>query len=293
MTEQFQEYQHSLRKLSEEERTRLQDDAVPVSEFKKNKLEKDAQRNWDLFYKRNSTNFFKDRHWTSREFQELCSDEVLVGKTLLEVGCGVGNTIFPLLEEIPSIFIHACDFSKRAVAFVEENGVYDPKRMNAFQCDITHDRLTTHVSEESVDIITVIFVMSSISPEKMLPALENIAAVLKPGGIVLFRDYGMYDHAMLRFSKGHKISENFYVRQDGTRAYYFTTEYLTKLFSDASYDVINCQYVQRRTINKKEGIDVPRMFVQGKFMKRTSITEQLSDTGKPPAKVLLAASTSP
>ena len=75
MTEQFQEYQHSLRKLSEEERTRLQDDAVPVSDFKKNKLEKDAQRNWDLFYKRNSTNFFKDRRWTSREFQELCSDE--------------------------------------------------------------------------------------------------------------------------------------------------------------------------------------------------------------------------
>jgi methyltransferase-like protein 6 len=44
---------------------------------------------------------------------------VLVGKTLLEVGCGVGNTIFPLLEEIPSMFIHACDFSKRAVTFVQ------------------------------------------------------------------------------------------------------------------------------------------------------------------------------
>ena len=28
---------------------------------------------------------------------------------------------------------------------------------------------------------------------------------------------------MLRFSKGHKLSENFYVRQDGTRAYYFST----------------------------------------------------------------------
>ena len=39
---------------------------------------------------------------------------------------------------------------------------------------------------------------------------------------MLFRDYGLYDHAMLRFSKGHKIFEHFYVRQDGTRAYYFT-----------------------------------------------------------------------
>lgn len=39
---------------------------------------------------------------------------------------------------------------------------------------------------------------------------------------MIFRDYGLFDHAMLRFSKGHKISDHFYVRQDGTRAYYFT-----------------------------------------------------------------------
>ena len=40
-------------------------------------------------------------------------------KVLLEAGCGVGNLFFPLLEEIPNVFIHACDFSKRAVQFVK------------------------------------------------------------------------------------------------------------------------------------------------------------------------------
>lgn len=71
----FQDYQHYSRQLTEEERAKLEGDSCPISEFKRNKLEKEAQRNWDLFYKRNSTNFFKDRHWTSREFHELCSDE--------------------------------------------------------------------------------------------------------------------------------------------------------------------------------------------------------------------------
>ena len=45
---------------------------------------------------------------------------------------------------------------------------------------------------------------------------------MKPGGVLLFRDYGLYDHAMLRFGRGHKIADNFYMRQDGTRAYYFS-----------------------------------------------------------------------
>lgn len=57
--------------LSEEELEKLKNDQVLVSEFKQQRLEIDAKKNWDLFYKRNTTNFFKDRHWTKREFEEL------------------------------------------------------------------------------------------------------------------------------------------------------------------------------------------------------------------------------
>lgn len=67
----FQKSGHSARILSPEEAEKLAKDQVLVSEFKQLKLEKEAQKNWDLFYKRNSTNFFKDRHWTTREFEEL------------------------------------------------------------------------------------------------------------------------------------------------------------------------------------------------------------------------------
>ena len=42
-------------------------------------------------------------------------------KVLFEVGCGVGNFMFPLLEEdeARSLFIYACDFSQRAIQFVK------------------------------------------------------------------------------------------------------------------------------------------------------------------------------
>lgn len=63
----------TVRDLTQEELDRLSSERTLVSDFKQMKLEKEAQKNWDLFYKRNTTNFFKDRHWTTREFEELRS----------------------------------------------------------------------------------------------------------------------------------------------------------------------------------------------------------------------------
>uniref|UniRef100_A0A3P9JUU0 tRNA N(3)-cytidine methyltransferase n=1 Tax=Oryzias latipes TaxID=8090 RepID=A0A3P9JUU0_ORYLA len=259
----------SSRDVTQEELDRLKTERVLVSEFKQIKLEKEAQKNWDLFYKRNTTNFFKDRHWTTREFEELkeCCEFESQKLVLLEAGCGVGNCLFPLLEDDLNIFVYACDFSPRAVEFVKQNPLYCSERCCAFQCDLTKDDLTGNVPEGSVDVVTLIFVLSAVHPEKMKLALENINKVLKPGGIVLFRDYGLYDHAMLRFKAGSKLGENFYVRQDGTRSYFFSKEHLAQLFKEAGFVSVVNDYVLRETVNKKEGLCVQRVFLQSKFTK--------------------------
>ncbi|XP_053323395.1 tRNA N(3)-methylcytidine methyltransferase METTL6 [Spea bombifrons] len=265
----FQKKQDQERSLTPEEAKKVQNDRDLVSEFKQLKLEREAQKNWDLFYKRNSTNFFKDRHWTTREFEELkaCREFESQKLTIFEAGCGVGNCLFPLLEEDPGLFIYACDFSPRAVDFVKQNPFYNAETCKAFQCDLTKDELTDNIPADSVDVVTLIFVLSAIHPEKMQRAVQNIYKVLKPGGCVLFRDYGLNDHAMLRFKPGSKLGENFYVRQDGTRSYFFTKEYLLSLFSTAGYEEVSNEYVLRETVNKKEGLCVPRVFLQSKFRK--------------------------
>jgi methyltransferase-like protein 6 len=51
------------------------------------------------------------------------------------------------------------------------------------------------------------------------------------------------------------------------RSYYFSSELLGNIFVEAGFEIRSNVYIHRRTINKKEDLDVPRIFVQGKFQK--------------------------
>jgi methyltransferase-like protein 6 len=172
------------------------------------KYDNEANRFWDKFYQTNTTHFFKDRHWLTREFPEL----LLPDTKLLEIGCGVGNTIFPLLQENPSIYIYGVDFAAKAIelvkvmrweeleddltaflSFAQSNEAYNESRCQAFVCDISRQALPPAIS--SVDIVTAIFVLSALTPERVPAALSAIHKVLRPGGILCFRDYAVNDGA--------------------------------------------------------------------------------------------------
>jgi methyltransferase-like protein 6 len=121
----------------------------------------------------------------------------------------------------------------------------------------------SHISSAHVDYVTLIFVLSSIHPDKMVSVLRNISRCLKPGGWLLFRDYVVGDYAETRFKETNKLQEHFYVRQDGTRAYFFTENEWKRLASEAHLDVIECDIIKRRTVNIKENITIDRCFLQG------------------------------
>lgn len=255
----------NVRELNEEEREKLKSqNSRMITPFMAQKLEIDARKNWDLFYKRNKTNFFKDRHWTTSEFKELLGNENTVNQCLLEVGCGVGNLVFPLLDE-STLKIYACDFSERAIDLIRQ----DPKasKLTAFVADVTSTDLALALNGVEMNIVTMVFVLSAIHPDKLLSSVRNVYNCMSKDGVVLFRDYAVNDMTEIRFKAGHKIGEHFYMRQDGTRTYFFTIENIENVFESAGFVKEECCYVHCKTVNKKEGIDAPRTFVQAKFRK--------------------------
>ena len=62
-------------------------------------------------------------------------------------------------------------------------------------------------------------------PQSTVPGLfVEAAANLRPGGVLLLRDYGAFDAAELRFRPGQRLGRHLFARSDGTLASFFTVE---------------------------------------------------------------------
>lgn len=268
----------------------------PVSDFEKRKFSADPAKWWNLFYKNNQSNFFKNRKWLQQEFPILAevAKEDAGPKVLLEIGAGAGNTAFPILanNNNPHLKIHACDYSKTAVEVIRNHEEYDTNSIQADVWDVSSDSLPPGLEEGSVDVAIMIFIFSALSPDQWAQAVQNVHKVLKPGGLVCFRDYGRGDLAQVRFRKGRYLDENFYIRGDGTRVYFFDEGQLADIWSGKTttstepaegeaaeaeqavadvpplFEIENLGVDRRMLVNRAEKIKMYRCWLQGRFRKK-------------------------
>ncbi|XP_040291564.1 tRNA N(3)-methylcytidine methyltransferase METTL2A [Bufo bufo] len=284
----------------------LENSSQPLPPEQQEEYENKASNYWDDFYTIHENRFFKDRQWLFAEFPELSPSHKsrsdidgeqkqdlkldTAGESkdypgssanyrILEVGCGVGNTVFPILQtnNDSGLFVYCCDFSSTAVEIVKSNPNYDPSRCFAFVHDLSDESSTYPIPEESLDVIVLIFVLSAILPSKMQEAITRLSKLLKPGGCILLRDYGRYDMAQLRFKKGRCLSENFYVRGDGTRVYFFTQDELGNLFTTANLEKVQNTVDRRLQVNRGKQLTMYRVWIQCKYRKPCKSESQHQD----------------
>lgn len=211
---------------------------------------------------------------------------------LLEVGAGAGNTAFPILasNQNPHFKIHACDYSKNAVEVMRASENYDTRFMQADVWDAAGEVLPPGLEEGTVDVVLMIFIFSALEPRQWANAVRNVYRLLKPGGEVLFRDYGRGDLAQVRFKKGRYLEENFYVRGDGTRVYFFDQDELIKIWTghtrtagtsgdegiDAEkdeenvvtgFELLDMGADRRLLVNRAKQLKMYRCWMQGRFRK--------------------------
>ena len=237
-------------------------------------------KNWDRFYKRNTDRFFKDRHYLAREFadltQQLHSLTATAGSGsgdsgggggigLLEVGCGVGNALFPLRAMFPNLRLHGCDCSKNAIALIQQRELQQQpttQPLDVWVQDIVTEPFPARLTH-SMHFATLIFVLSALSAPQHRTVLTSVHSVLLQGsGILYVRDYCVYDCSQLRFGSGSVLGERLYVRADGTRSYFFVLNELEQLLLECGYEVLSSEVVERQVENRKDKVEMRRRFVQ-------------------------------
>uniref|UniRef100_A0A7S3NJL3 Methyltransferase-like protein n=1 Tax=Aureoumbra lagunensis TaxID=44058 RepID=A0A7S3NJL3_9STRA len=264
---------------------------------------------WDDFYKQYGGKFYKDRHWLRREVSELMPSVVkanprkwcpplqgdmnaepipdtipkcqelkdrIVG---LEVGCGCGSAAFPLLRANSSMFLFACDFSNTAIQHLKSRDEYQAqlrsskRRIYAFVANAATDKW--HWLEDlaleigGFHFLTLIYVISAIPSHLMRSTVVRVTKLLRPGGLIFFRDYAAGDMKQARFDKRgskNKVTHQTYKRGEGTLAHYFSLEDVNNLFNGLDLKTLVLTNIERDITNHKMDITMNRIWIQAKFL---------------------------
>jgi SAM-dependent methyltransferase len=131
------------------------------------------------------------------------------------------------LQANPSMRATGCDVSPTALRLLREAaeraGVHSA-RIHTFVLDAAVDdgsgagsagtagRVQHPLASLHGDFVLLTFTLSAVPHARMPCMLRHAAIALRPGGLLLLRDYGRYDMAQLRWPASQMLEENLYQR---------------------------------------------------------------------------------
>lgn len=123
-------------------------------------------------------------------------------------------------------------------------------------------RVPEDVAAGRMDAVLLTFLASAVHPEQHAALVRRAAAALRPGGVLLFRDYGLYDLAQLRALPERMLTRQLHVRADGSLAHFFSVEEVRGLLEGgAGLEVLEARYACVRNVNRAKGLQMDRVWV--------------------------------
>lgn len=187
--------------------------------------------------------------------------------TLVEVGCGHGSTMFPLLQTYLYISYLATDISSSALELLQRDTRYNPTRAQLQLWDPALAPMCCSVLSPKLLGCLLIFTLSAVYPDHHKDFMLNVISSLARDSVILFRDYGLYDMTMFRHGSPVHGTKCFR-RKDGTLSFYFELNYVRNLVESCGLEIIELNYATVRLKNRRTGQDLHRVFVHGVFKRK-------------------------
>ncbi len=289
---------------AEDAQRRLAALGPPKSAFWRSRIVAESARSWDRFYRAHGEGFFLLRSYLERDFPCLARARSQPLR-LLEFGCGTGASLLPLLAALPRLHATGFDLSAHAIALARGHAVATGAgagRCLFFAGDATEGARSVAEqvaaaqaaqaaqqggsggggggsSSTAFDAVLLLFCLSAIAPELHARVLQRAAECLRPGGLLLLRDYGAGDEAQTRFGRGAKLDAAgaTMVRRDGTLAAFLDLRAVSAHAGAAGLEGTappaghgvagGAHYLRRVYANRATGQRLKRVFVHCTFRK--------------------------
>jgi ubiquinone/menaquinone biosynthesis C-methylase UbiE len=161
-----------------------------------------------------------------RRFRGAAPDLPLLppGAIVLEAGCGDGKSLFTMINNGWQVL--AIDFSTEAIKVCRRSPV-----LREFSYLIANVAALP-VCENSCDAVILSHVTGHASEQERKEITKEAIRVLKPGGLLYFRDFSCKD---FRAGNGRLTETGTRLRGNGIYTHYFTPFEIRDLFSELSF----------------------------------------------------------